>query len=65
MNNAILVYDITGDFDIAVIARFKDREELNIFIKNLLVIPYIKKTVTNVVLNIIKENLIPKISQHR
>jgi DNA-binding Lrp family transcriptional regulator len=65
MNNAILVYDITGDFDIDVIARFKDREELNIFIKNLLVIPYIKKTVTNVVLNIIKENLIPKISQHR
>ncbi len=63
MNNAILIYDITGDFDIAVIARFKDREELNIFIKNLLAISYIKKTVTNVVLNIIKENLSPKIIQ--
>jgi DNA-binding Lrp family transcriptional regulator len=62
INNVVLVYDITGDFDIAVIARFKDRFELNNFIKNVLAIPYVKKTVTNVVLNIIKEDFkIPKV----
>lgn len=49
------VYDITGDFDAAVIARFRDRASLNEFIKSLLAIPHIKRTVTNVVLNIVKE----------
>ncbi|MBS7658877.1 MAG: Lrp/AsnC family transcriptional regulator [Candidatus Bathyarchaeia archaeon] len=56
MNNVALVYDVTGDYDIIAIARFKNREELNMFIKNLLATPYVKKTVTNVVLNVIKEN---------
>ncbi|MEM2915012.1 MAG: Lrp/AsnC family transcriptional regulator [Candidatus Bathyarchaeia archaeon] len=56
MGNAISVYDITGDFDIAVIARFKDRENLNQFIKSLLGLPYVKRTVTNVVLNVVKED---------
>ena len=50
------VYDITGDFDAAVIARFRDRASLNGFIKSLLAIPHIKRTVTNVVLNIVKED---------
>lgn len=62
MNNVVSVYDITGDFDIAVIARFKDRDSLNQFIKNLLGLPYIKRTVTNVVLNVVKEDLKLKIS---
>jgi DNA-binding Lrp family transcriptional regulator len=56
INNVVSVYDITGDFDIAVIARFKDRNSLNTFIKNLLKIPHINKTVTNVALNVIKED---------
>ena len=50
------VYDITGDFDAAVITRFRDRASLNRFIKSLLAIPHIKRTVTNVVLNIVKED---------
>lgn len=56
MNNVVSVYDITGDFDVIVTARFKDRESLNAFIKHLLTIPYVKRTVTNVVLNVIKED---------
>jgi DNA-binding Lrp family transcriptional regulator len=56
ISNVISVYDITGDFDIAVVARFMDRSGLNVFIKNLLKIPYIKKTVSNVALNVIKED---------
>ncbi len=51
------VYDITGDFDIAIIARFKNSGELNTFIKSMLKNTHVKKTVTNVVLNTVKEDL--------
>ncbi|MCD6538825.1 Lrp/AsnC family transcriptional regulator [Candidatus Bathyarchaeota archaeon] len=56
MDNVISVYDITGEFDVAVIARFKDRFDMNKFIKALLKMPYVKRTVTNVVLNVVKED---------
>jgi DNA-binding Lrp family transcriptional regulator len=56
ISNVVSVYDITGDFDIAVVARFKDRAELNSFIKSLLGMAYVKRTVTNVVLNVVKED---------
>jgi DNA-binding Lrp family transcriptional regulator len=62
IENVISVYDITGDFDFVVIARFKDRDSLNAFIKHLLTVPYVKRTVTNVALNVIKEDLRIKIS---
>ncbi|RJS92305.1 Lrp/AsnC family transcriptional regulator [Candidatus Bathyarchaeota archaeon] len=62
IDNVISVYDITGDFDIAVVARFKDRSSLNSFIKSLLAMPYVKRTVTNVVLNVVKEDFRIKIS---
>jgi DNA-binding Lrp family transcriptional regulator len=55
--NAVAVYDITGDYDAAVIAKFKDRASLNAYVKNLLALPHIKRTVTNVALNVIKEDL--------
>lgn len=61
MDNVVSVYDITGDFDIAVIARFKDRYGLNSFVKKVLSMPYVKRTVTNVVLNVIKEDFRVKI----
>jgi DNA-binding Lrp family transcriptional regulator len=54
--NVVAVYDITGDYDATVIAKFKDRANLNAFIKNLLTLPHIKRTVTNVALNVIKED---------
>ncbi|MGB9915354.1 MAG: Lrp/AsnC family transcriptional regulator [Candidatus Bathyarchaeales archaeon] len=54
---ATAVYDITGDYDIAVIAKFKDRASLNAYVKNLLARPYIKRTVTNVALNVVKEDM--------
>ena len=50
------VYDITGDFDIALGARFRNRGGLDRFIKSMLKIPYVKRTVTNVVLNVVKED---------
>jgi DNA-binding Lrp family transcriptional regulator len=54
--NVISVYDITGDYDATVIAKFKDRASLNSFIKNLLTMPHIKRTITNVALNVVKED---------
>ncbi len=56
IGNVVTVYDITGDFDIAIVARFQDRRQLNTFIKSLLKTPHVKKTVTNVVLNVVKED---------
>jgi len=56
IDNVISVYDITGDFDFAAIARFKERDNLNAFIKSLLAIPYVKRTVTHVAFNVIKED---------
>lgn len=53
--NIIAVYDITGDYDAVVIAKFKDRTGLNAFIKNLLSLPHVKRTATHLVLNVIKE----------
>ncbi len=54
--NIIAVYDITGDYDAVAIAKFKDRSSLNSFIKNLLSLPHIKRTVTHIALNVIKED---------
>lgn len=55
--NVVAVYDIAGEYDAAVVAKFKDRSSLNDYLKNLLATPYVKRTVTNVALNIVKEEL--------
>jgi len=60
-DSTICVYDITGDFDIAVVARFKSRSTLDSFIKGILKTPHITRTVTNVVLNIVKEDFRVKV----
>ena len=57
----IAVYDITGDFDVAVIARVQDRNALNELVKKILSIPGVKRTVTNVVFNVVKEDFKVKI----
>jgi DNA-binding Lrp family transcriptional regulator len=50
------VYDVTGDWDSFIIGRFTNREDLNGFIKKLLAIPYVDRTVTHIVLNVVKED---------
>jgi DNA-binding Lrp family transcriptional regulator len=54
--DVVAVYDITGEFDVAVLARFKSQASMNAFIKDTLKISYIRRTVTNVVLNVVKED---------
>ncbi len=54
--NVIAVYDITGNADTIIIAKFKDRKTLSDFIKELSAMPNIGNTVTHIVLNTIKED---------
>jgi Lrp/AsnC family transcriptional regulator for asnA, asnC and gidA len=56
MSNVIALYEITGDFDVVAVVKLKDRDSLNTLIKNLLVTPHIKKTLTNITLNVVKED---------
>ena len=49
------VYDVTGDWDCFIFGRFTGREDLNDFIKGLLAIPHVDRTVTHLVLNVVKE----------
>lgn len=50
------VYEITGEFDILVIGKFRDQESMNREIKRLLSHPAIEETNTSVVLSIVKED---------
>ncbi|HVQ01722.1 MAG TPA: Lrp/AsnC family transcriptional regulator [Candidatus Thermoplasmatota archaeon] len=49
------VYDITGEWDSVLIANFKDRRDLNGFIKGVLSMEYVERTNTQLVLNIVKD----------
>lgn len=55
--SVMAVYDTTGDYDIITIAKFRSREELNGFIKETLKMPYVKRSVTSIVLNVVKEEI--------
>jgi DNA-binding Lrp family transcriptional regulator len=50
------VYDVTGLTDAVIIAKFKSREDLGRFTKQLLALPYIERTNTHVALTTVKEN---------
>jgi DNA-binding Lrp family transcriptional regulator len=54
--NVCGVYDVTGLTDAVIIAKFKSRDDLGKFTKNLLALPYIERTNTHVVLATVKEN---------
>jgi DNA-binding Lrp family transcriptional regulator len=56
VDNIIALYEVTGDFDVIAIAKLKDRVSLNLMINDLLVNPYVKRTVTNIAFNVIKED---------
>ncbi|HTT34694.1 MAG TPA: Lrp/AsnC family transcriptional regulator [Thermoplasmata archaeon] len=52
---AYAIYDVTGDFDALLIGRFRDRRDLDRFVKHALQDPYVERTYTQVVLNRVKE----------
>lgn len=50
------VYDVTGEYDVFLIARFENRSELNEFVKSTLASEYVERSATHVVLNAVKED---------
>ena len=54
--NVCAVYDITGHADTLVIGKFKNRNSLSNFVKNILAISNVENTVTHIALNTIKED---------
>lgn len=55
--NVRAVYDITGEFDVALIALFKSVDELDRFIKRILKNPYIKGSVTSIIFKAVKDDI--------
>lgn len=53
--NVISVYDVTGESDVIVLAKFRSHEELSAFTKTLLSIQNVDRTNTHIVLTILKE----------
>ncbi|MFH1403321.1 MAG: Lrp/AsnC family transcriptional regulator [Candidatus Altiarchaeota archaeon] len=49
------VYDVTGQYDAIIVAKFKDRNGLNGFVKKLTGMPNVDRTYTMMVLNVVKE----------
>ena len=54
-SNVLSVYDITGEYDAVVFAKFRDNASLNGFLKKLLTERFIKRTTTLIALNAVKE----------
>lgn len=55
--NVLGIYDVTGEYDAFLIAKFKDTDELDKFIKELLREPDVERTYTQTVLNVVKEDI--------
>ncbi|MDI6720754.1 MAG: Lrp/AsnC family transcriptional regulator [Candidatus Aenigmarchaeota archaeon] len=53
--NVSAVYDITGHFDAMVIANFRSRKELDVFLKRLQALEFVERTETKLILNKVKE----------
>ena len=54
-SNVLSVYDITGEYDAVVFAKFRDNASLNGFLKKLLTERFIKRTTTLIAMNAVKE----------
>ena len=53
---AYAIYDVTGEYDALLIGRFRDRRDLDRFVKRALQDPHVERTYTQVVLNRVKED---------
>jgi DNA-binding Lrp family transcriptional regulator len=58
------VYEITGDFDVLVIGRFRNEAEMNSEIKRMLGLEGIEGTNTSIVLSIAKESADLELDEH-
>lgn len=53
--NITSVYDATGDFDVTLIGRFKNRRQLDAYVKKIQTFEHVERTSTKLVLKTIKE----------
>ena len=53
--NVFAVYDLTGNFDAVVLARFPTRRKMDNFLKKLQTYEFVERTETKLILNTIKE----------
>ena len=56
--NVFAVYDLTGDFDAAILARFQNRRQMDNFLKQIQTYDFVERTNTRLILNTIKEKQI-------
>lgn len=56
--NITSIYNLTGDFDIMLIARFKNRRELDSYLKIIQAYEFVERTQTQLILHTIKETSI-------
>ncbi len=54
--NVVEVYDVTGDFDCVVVAKFKNRRLLDNFLKKIQTFEFVERTSTVMILNTIKSS---------
>lgn len=53
--NVFAVYDITGNFDAVIIAKFKNRKSMDSFLKRIQTYSFVERIETSLILNTIKE----------
>lgn len=56
--NVFAVYDVTGDYDAIILARFKNRRAMDQFLKKIQRYDFVERTHTLFVLNTIKEDFV-------
>ncbi|MBX0322614.1 Lrp/AsnC family transcriptional regulator [Halomicroarcula sp. F13] len=56
LKNMVAVYEVTGSHDIVAVGKFRDTNEMNARIKDLLTDPDVESASTSVVLNTVREH---------
>lgn len=56
--NVVAVYDVTGAFDVVILAKFKNRRAMDVFLKKIQTYDFVLRTNTRLVLQTIKEEQI-------
>ncbi len=54
--NVTAVYDVTGEYDAIVVAKFRDMSDLNGLVKRMTANDAVERTYTMIVLNVVKED---------
>ena len=56
--NVFAIYDVTGAFDAIILARFRNRRQMDNFLKKIQSYDFVERTETKLILNTIKEERI-------